>query len=146
MGLIDDAGKGPIGLDTAPFIYLIEEHPRFLRVVEPLFVAIDTGRRAAIARRLASEAQSLFILYEYGILHGGVRVRARPGDRLLPVAWGMLPSHLLRSAARPGGSHRQRPLARSSRLIVVRRRWHRRPSTRFGRPREASEGTSSHRR
>ena len=51
--------------------------------------ALDTGRRAAIERRLASEARSLFALYEYGVLHGGVRVRARPGDRLLPVAWGM---------------------------------------------------------
>ncbi len=49
----------------------------------------DTGRRAAIEKRLATDAQTLFALYEYGVLHGGVRVRARTDDRLLPVSWGL---------------------------------------------------------
>lgn len=32
MGLIEDVGGGPVALDTAPFIYFIEEHPRYLPV------------------------------------------------------------------------------------------------------------------
>lgn len=43
MGLMDDIGNGPVGLDTAIFIYFIEDHPRFLPLLEPLFVAIDAG-------------------------------------------------------------------------------------------------------
>jgi len=43
VGLIDDLGRGPIGLDTAVFIYFIEEDPRLLHIVEPLFAAIDRG-------------------------------------------------------------------------------------------------------
>lgn len=43
MGLIEEIGRGPVGLDTAVFIYFIEEHPQFLPLVEPLFAAIDAG-------------------------------------------------------------------------------------------------------
>jgi hypothetical protein len=51
---------------------------------KPLVAAQSTTR---LANRLEAEAQALFALYEYGALHGGVRIRRRPGDRLLPVAW-----------------------------------------------------------
>lgn len=44
MSLIEDIGDGPVGLDTAAFIYYIEDHPRFAPVVDPLFGAIDRGR------------------------------------------------------------------------------------------------------
>lgn len=44
MGLIDDLGRGPVGLDTAVFIYFIEEHSEYLPVVEPVFAGIDGGR------------------------------------------------------------------------------------------------------
>jgi hypothetical protein len=30
VGLTDDIDGGPVGLDTAVFIYFIEEHPDFL--------------------------------------------------------------------------------------------------------------------
>lgn len=43
MGLMEEIGRGPVGLDTAVFIYFIEEHPRFLPLVEPVFAAIDAG-------------------------------------------------------------------------------------------------------
>ncbi len=43
MGLMGDIGNGPVGLDTVIFIYFIEAHPRFLPLLEPIFVAIDTG-------------------------------------------------------------------------------------------------------
>lgn len=43
MGLREDLGRGPIGLDTAVFIYFIEEHSRFLPVIEPIFLGLDQG-------------------------------------------------------------------------------------------------------
>ena len=48
MGLIDDIGEGPVGLDTAVFIYFIEEHPDYLPLVEVIFEAIDEGRLQAV--------------------------------------------------------------------------------------------------
>ena len=52
MGLIDEIGAGPVALDTVAFIYFIEENPRFLRVVERVFEAIDEGRLAAVTSSL----------------------------------------------------------------------------------------------
>lgn len=52
MGLIDDLPAGRIALDTAPFIYMMEEHPLFLDVVEPLFRAIDGARLRAVTSEL----------------------------------------------------------------------------------------------
>jgi predicted nucleic acid-binding protein len=45
MGLMDDLGAGPIGVDTAIFIYLIEAAPVWLPLIVPLFRAADTGQR-----------------------------------------------------------------------------------------------------
>ena len=42
------AGMARVGLDTAPIIYYIEEHPRFLPVVAPLFAQIDLGTLTAV--------------------------------------------------------------------------------------------------
>ena len=50
---------------------------------------LDPKRLHDVAGRLATEARALRVLYEYGALHGGVRVRTRPGDDLLPVEWGL---------------------------------------------------------
>jgi predicted nucleic acid-binding protein len=43
VGLIDDLGRGPIGLDTVVFIYLIEEHPHYFPAIEPIFRAVSDG-------------------------------------------------------------------------------------------------------
>lgn len=43
MGLMADLGRGPVAVDTAVFIYFIEEHPRFLPLIEPLFREVDRG-------------------------------------------------------------------------------------------------------
>lgn len=43
MGLMEDLSPGPIGLDACLFIYFIEEHPRFLPLVDPIFAAIAAG-------------------------------------------------------------------------------------------------------
>jgi len=40
---MEDVGRGSIGVDTAVFIYFIEEDPRFLPIIEPLFHQADRG-------------------------------------------------------------------------------------------------------
>lgn len=52
MGLIREIGDGPVALDTVVFIYFIEEHPRFLPLLDPIFAAIDAGDLPAIASTL----------------------------------------------------------------------------------------------
>jgi predicted nucleic acid-binding protein len=52
VGLIDDLGTGPVGVDTTTFIYFIEEHPKFLNVILPLFREADAGRRELVASAL----------------------------------------------------------------------------------------------
>lgn len=52
MALIDELGAGPIGVDTAVFIYFIEENPEFLPAVAPLFRAADEGARELVASAL----------------------------------------------------------------------------------------------
>jgi predicted nucleic acid-binding protein len=44
LALIDDVGEGPVGVDTAVFIYLIEENEIYLPIITPLFEAADSGR------------------------------------------------------------------------------------------------------
>ncbi|HMD34097.1 MAG TPA: PIN domain-containing protein [Vicinamibacterales bacterium] len=52
MGLIADLDPGPVGVDTAPFIYLIEEHPQYLPVLLPLFRQVDAGKRDLVTSAL----------------------------------------------------------------------------------------------
>jgi predicted nucleic acid-binding protein len=48
VGLLSDLGQGPVALDSSIFIDLIEEHPRFLAVVKPLFASIAAREVAAV--------------------------------------------------------------------------------------------------
>jgi predicted nucleic acid-binding protein len=52
LALIDDVGAGPVGLDTAIFIYFIEEHQRFLPAIAPLFAAAAAGKVELVASAL----------------------------------------------------------------------------------------------
>jgi len=52
VGLIDDLGSGPVALDTPPFIYFIEEHPRYLPIVQPVFAAMTAGTLAGVTSGL----------------------------------------------------------------------------------------------
>jgi predicted nucleic acid-binding protein len=52
MGLVADLAGAKVAVDTALFIYLIEEHPRFLPVVEELFAQADRGDRTLITSAL----------------------------------------------------------------------------------------------
>jgi predicted nucleic acid-binding protein len=44
VALIDDVGQGPVGVDTAIFIYFIEEDARYISAIEPMFEAADAGK------------------------------------------------------------------------------------------------------
>ena len=52
VGLIREIGDGPLALDTAAFIYFIEEDPRFLPILDPVFASIDEGRLPATTSSL----------------------------------------------------------------------------------------------
>ena len=52
MGLTEVLGPGPVGLDTALFICLIEEDPAWLGRVRPLFEAIASGSLEAVTSEL----------------------------------------------------------------------------------------------
>jgi len=75
VALIDDVGAGPVGLDTAGFIYLIEEHPRFLPLIEPVFAAIAAGRLSA-ATSAVTLLEVLVVPYRVGDLDLASRYEA----------------------------------------------------------------------
>jgi predicted nucleic acid-binding protein len=50
--LIREIGEGPAALDTVIFIYFIEEHRRYLAVLDPVFAAIDKGHLSAVSSSL----------------------------------------------------------------------------------------------
>jgi predicted nucleic acid-binding protein len=52
MGLREDLGPGPTALDTALFIYYIEENETFLPLVAPIFEDVAAGRREAVTSSL----------------------------------------------------------------------------------------------
>ena len=65
MGLISDLGRGPVGLDTPVFIYFMEEHPRYLPVVEQVFSAVAGARLMAITSGVTL-LETLVIPYRSG--------------------------------------------------------------------------------
>jgi predicted nucleic acid-binding protein len=52
MGFLTDLGHGAIAVDTAIFIYFIEEEPRFLPLIKPLFEEADRGKRQLVTSAL----------------------------------------------------------------------------------------------
>ena len=52
MGLIADLGNGPVGIDTAIFIYFMEANPQYLPLIEPLFKQADESRRHLVTSML----------------------------------------------------------------------------------------------
>jgi predicted nucleic acid-binding protein len=52
VGLIAELGVGSVAVDTAIFIYFIEEHPQFLPEIAPLFQEADRGERELVTSAL----------------------------------------------------------------------------------------------
>jgi predicted nucleic acid-binding protein len=52
VGLIDDLGPGPVALDTVTFIYFIEDNPRYVTAIAPLFEAANAGTLQIVSSTL----------------------------------------------------------------------------------------------
>jgi len=52
MGLTEDLGPGPTALDTAIFVYYIEENEAFLPLVSSIFEEVAAGRREVVTSSL----------------------------------------------------------------------------------------------
>jgi predicted nucleic acid-binding protein len=52
VGLVDDVGPGAVAIDTALVIYLIEQEPRYLPHILPLFTEADRGDRVLVTSAL----------------------------------------------------------------------------------------------
>jgi predicted nucleic acid-binding protein len=88
MGLMDSLGRGPVALDTAVFIYFIEEHPDFLPLVTPLFAEIAAGRMEIVTSAVTL-LEILVVPYRAGNLplaerYEGLLTRSR-GVRLVEI-------------------------------------------------------------
>jgi predicted nucleic acid-binding protein len=96
--LIDDVGSGAVAVDTAVFIYFIEEEPRFLPHILPLFIEADRGERT-----LVTSALTLLEVLVVPYRAGDTRLADRY-DRLLTSSRGIRMVELghehLRAAAR----------------------------------------------
>lgn len=107
MGLVDDLLPGPVALDTAIFIYFIEEEARFLPLIKPLFQSIDSGRLSAVTSALTL-LEVLVVPYRHANLELAERyeellTRSR-GLRLLEID-----RPLLKAAAQLRAAYKLKP-------------------------------------
>jgi predicted nucleic acid-binding protein len=75
VALIDDLGAGPVGVDTAVFIYFIEEDERFLPAIAPLFDAADAGKVELVVSALTL-LEVLVVPYRVGNVELAARYEA----------------------------------------------------------------------
>jgi predicted nucleic acid-binding protein len=68
MELIADLGPGNVAVDTAIFIYFIEEESRFLPQILPLFQEADHGKRELVTSALTL-LEVLVVPYRAGDRH-----------------------------------------------------------------------------
>jgi predicted nucleic acid-binding protein len=98
QGLIESIGRGPVALDSAPFIYFIERHARYLSILRPLFQRIHAGELLAVASTL-TVLETLVVPYRLDDLDLAGRYEAiltqSEGLTLVPIDL-----QLLRSAAK----------------------------------------------
>jgi predicted nucleic acid-binding protein len=105
VGLIAALGRGPVALDTAAFVYLIEEHPRYLGLVRELFGAVDRGQLRAVTSTLTL-LELLGVPYRSGDLALAERYEAILG-RSRGLRLVDLDRPLLRAAAQLRAAHRR---------------------------------------
>ena len=48
MGLVDQLRGLRVFIDTAPIIYFIEKHKRYINIIRPVFTEIDSGKIEAL--------------------------------------------------------------------------------------------------
>jgi predicted nucleic acid-binding protein len=94
VGLIADVGPGAVAVDTAVFIYLIEEETRFLPHILPLFIEADQGVRVLVTTALTL-LEVLVVPYR-----SGNRQLAERYERLLTTSRGVRMVELTRDQLR----------------------------------------------
>jgi len=65
LGLMDDVGRGPVGIDSAIFIYFIEAHPSYFALARTLFSALDEDRCQGVTSALTL-LETLVVPYRVG--------------------------------------------------------------------------------
>jgi predicted nucleic acid-binding protein len=75
---VDTLRGGKVGIDTAPLIYFIEQHPVYLPVVRPFFVALDQGAFSAV-----TSVVTLLEVLVHPIRHGDAALAQRYRNILL---------------------------------------------------------------
>ena len=83
MGLISDIGPGSVALDASVFIYFIQEEPRFLPHILPLFEEADQGSRVLVTSALTL-LEVLVVPYR-----AGLRQLAERYEQLLTLGRGI---------------------------------------------------------
>ena len=91
--MIEEIGEGPAALDTAAFIYWIEESPSFLAALAPVFRAADSGDIEIVSSALTL-LEVLVVPYRAGNLaladrYEALLTRSR-GVRLIDIDTGQL--------------------------------------------------------
>ncbi len=107
MGLIADLGPGAAAVDTAIFIYFIEEEPRFLPHILPLFEEADKGKR-----ELVTSALTLLEVLVVPYRAGNTRLAERY-ERLLTGSRGIRLTELSRDQLRAAAQLRATTGART---------------------------------
>jgi predicted nucleic acid-binding protein len=65
LGLIDELDNGPVAVDAAILIYLVQEHPKYLPMIRPLFQQASAGQRELITSALTL-LEVLVVPYQKG--------------------------------------------------------------------------------
>jgi predicted nucleic acid-binding protein len=95
---MDDVGQGPVGIDTAVFVYYIEAHPKFSGLLNNLFEALDQNRCQGVTSALTL-LETLVVPFR-----AGDAALAERYEQLLSRSQGLvlvdIDRALLRSAAR----------------------------------------------
>jgi predicted nucleic acid-binding protein len=85
---MEELGPGPVLLDTAIFIYYIEENPAYLALVEPVFAAVAGGTLTSVTSELTL-LEVLVVPYRLGDLRLAAQYEAllsrSAGLLLVPV-------------------------------------------------------------
>lgn len=93
MGLLTAIGDGPIGLDSAIFIYFIERNPLYHPIVRPLFQALSEGRFLGVTSGLTL-METLVVPLRVGntvVAHQYERFLTRSGNlHLVPLDFDLL--------------------------------------------------------
>ncbi len=78
MGWVTDLTGQTVGVDTSPFIYLIEEHAKYGPVVEPFFRAVSAGDI-----QIATSVITLIEVLVHPMRHGDEGLAQKYNDILL---------------------------------------------------------------